>query len=103
MIEKHSVEPHASDTGEPKPLGPCPTDEAGEFEWRQEFRRRILQTQPYTGEVDPFDFAPRATEKLTGGMRAEDIFGFCPPEEFEGFDEWLREFRSQWTWKEPQP
>lgn len=48
----------------------------------------------YTGDRDDAEELPRATEKLTGGMRAEDIFGRCPPEEFEGFDEWRREFRA---------
>jgi hypothetical protein len=83
-------------------LGRCPTDEVGEFEWRLEFRRRVARMRAYTGEEDPFEIRPRAKEELTGGMRVEDIWGFCPPEEFEGFEEWLREFRRGRTWKEPQ-
>ena len=56
----------------------------------------------YTGDRDDAEELPRATEKLTGGMRAEDIFGFCPPEEFEGFDEWLREFRARELSRKPK-
>jgi hypothetical protein len=78
------------------PLGRCPTDEKGEFAWRLEFRRRILRMRACTADGNPFEVVPRAKEKLTGGMCVEDIWGFCPPEEFEGFDEWLREFRAQW-------
>jgi hypothetical protein len=56
--------------------------------------------ETYIGDRDAAEEIPRANEKITGGMRVEDIWGCCPPEEFEGFDEWLREFRRQGAPKE---
>ena len=56
----------------------------------------------YTDDRGDTEELPRANEKLTGGMRVEDIWGCCPPEEFDGFNEWLREFRRQGARKEPQ-
>jgi hypothetical protein len=56
----------------------------------------------YTGDRDDAEELPRATEKLTGGMRAEDIFGRCPAYELDGLEEVRREFRARERSKEPK-
>ena len=47
---------------------------------------------------------PRATaaQKLTGGMRVEDILGRCPPDTFDGFEEAIRALRRGFAPDEPQ-
>ena len=56
----------------------------------------------YTGDRDDPTPLPKAKVKLTGGMRPEDIFGRCPPEEFEGFEEAIRALRRGFAPEEPK-
>lgn len=77
-----------------------------ELDWRGE-RPNYPRAKPWerlTGGI-PFDDingTSSGEEKFTGAMRAEDIFGFCPPEEFEGFEEWRREFRARELARKPK-
>jgi hypothetical protein len=56
----------------------------------------------YTGDPDDAEELPRATEKLTGGMRAEDIFGRCPAYELYGLEEVRRELRARDLSRKPK-
>jgi hypothetical protein len=57
----------------------------------------------YTGDRDDSVKLPRASaaQKITGGMRAEDIFGRCPPDTFDGFEEAIRAMRRGFAPEEP--
>jgi hypothetical protein len=57
----------------------------------------------YTGDRDDAETVPRATaaQKPKGGMRAEDIFGRCPSDTFDGFEEAIRALRRGFAPEEP--
>jgi len=100
-----SAEKSTSGTRAEDILGYWPEDEIDEHEEaRRAFvrsalraRRRIVITRDpveiYTGDPDYAEDIPRPTEKLTGGMRGEDIFGCCTAYEFEGLEEVRRMLR----------
>ena len=62
------------------------------------------QVEIYTGDRDDAATLPRATaaQRVTGGMRAQDILGRCPPDTFDGFEEAIRALRRGFAPEESQ-